>query len=35
MGKEEYKEKIIEMIKSIENIYFLRAIYVFLEKLKD
>lgn len=37
MGKDEneqfYKNKIIEMIKKMENIYFLRAIYVFIQNL--
>lgn len=37
MGKDEneqfYKNKIIEMIKKMENIYFLRTIYVFIENL--
>lgn len=40
MGKENeneqfYKNKIIEMIKKMENIYFLRAIYVFIESLTE
>ena len=40
MGKENeneqfYKNKIIEMIKNMENIYFLRAIYVFIESLTE
>lgn len=30
-----YKNKIIEMIKKMENIYFLRAIYVFIENLTE
>ena len=39
MGKDEneqfYKNKIIEMVKKMENICFLRAIYVFIENLTE
>ena len=33
--KEEYKEKIIEMVKEIENVYWLRSIYVFIKTLTE
>ena len=33
--KEEYREKIIEMIKKIENVYWLRSIYIFIKTLLE
>lgn len=33
--KEEYKGKIIEMVKKIENAYWLRSIYVFIKTLLE
>ena len=31
--KEEYREKIIEMVKKIENVYWLRSIYIVIKTL--
>ena len=33
--KEEYEEKIIEMVKEIENVYWLRSIYIFIKTLLE
>lgn len=33
MNKEDYRKEIIEMVKKIENIYWLRSIYVFIQTL--
>ena len=33
--KEEYREKIIEMVKKIENVYWLRSIYIFIKTLTE
>ena len=35
LAAEEYKEKIIEMVKKIENVYWLRSIYVFIKTLTE
>lgn len=32
---EEYREKIVEMVKKIENLYWLRSIYVFIKTLLE
>ena len=32
--KEEYRKKIIEMVKEIENVYWLRSIYIFIKTLE-
>lgn len=31
--KEAYREKIIEMVRKIDNIYWLRSIYIFIKTL--
>ena len=33
--KEEYRGKIIEMVKEIENVYWLRSIYIFIKTLLE
>lgn len=33
--KEEYREKIIEMVKEIESVYWLRSIYIFIKTLLE
>lgn len=33
--KEEYREKIIEMVNRIENVYWLRSIYIFIKTLLE
>lgn len=33
MNKEDYRKEIIEMVNKIENIYWLRSIYVFIQTL--
>ena len=33
--KEEYREKIIEMVKKIESVYWLRSIYIFIKTLLE
>lgn len=33
MNKKDYRKEIIEMVKKIENIYWLRSIYVFIQTL--
>lgn len=33
MNEEEYREKIIEMVQKIKNIYWLRSIYIFIKTL--
>lgn len=33
--KEEYREKIIDMIKKIESVYWLRSIYIFIKTLLE
>lgn len=33
--KEEYREKIIEMVKKIENVYWIRSIYIFIKTLLE
>lgn len=32
---EEYREKIVEMVKKIENVYWLRSIYIFIKTLLE
>ena len=34
-NKEDYKEKIIEMVNKIENVYWLRSIYIFIKTLLE
>lgn len=33
--KEEYREKIIEIVNRIENVYWLRSIYIFIKTLLE
>ena len=33
--KEEYRGKIIEMVNKIENVYWLRSIYIFIKTLLE
>lgn len=33
MTKNDYKKEIIEMVEKIENIYWLRSIYIFIKTL--
>ena len=33
--KEEYRKKIIEMVEEIENVYWLRSIYIFIKTLLE
>ena len=33
--KEEYKGKIVEMVNKIENVYWLRSIYIFIKTLLE
>lgn len=33
--KEECREKIIEMVNRIENVYWLRSIYIFIKTLLE
>ena len=33
--KEEDREKIVEMVKEIENVYWLRSIYIFIKTLLE
>lgn len=33
MSNEEYKEEIVKMVEKIENIYWLRSIYIFIKTL--
>ena len=33
--KEEYREKIVEMVSKIENAYWLRSIYIFIKTLLE
>lgn len=34
-GKEEYRGKIIEAVNKIENVYWLRSIYIFIKTLLE
>ena len=33
--KEEYRKKIVEMVEKIENVYWLRSIYIFIKTLLE
>ena len=35
MNNEEYRESIIKMVDKIENVYWLRSIYIFIKTLTE